>query len=140
MKRFRFRDIVPIVKAAGLGWATGAFIVIFVVCSLIVAAVEPRIDTIPDAMWLCFQTVTTIGFGDEVVSTAFGRFIVVVLSILSVFYLAVITGAVVSWCQESMRARRGKSVARFIDSLTHLEELSKEELAELSAEIRAMKG
>ena len=41
-----------------------------------------------------------------------------------------------SYCQESLAARRDESVARFIDQLEHLDELSPDELAALSEKVR----
>ncbi len=62
----------------------------------------------------------------------------VVLSIVSIFFIAVLTGAVVSYCNELMRARRNESLALFIDKLEHLDELPPEELAELSKRIKGI--
>ena len=39
-----------------------------------------------------------------------------------------------------MRARRGESIAHFLDQLEHLPELSTEELAELSEKVKRFKG
>ena len=60
----------------------------------------------------------------------------IVLSVYSVFFLALITGVVVSYCSERMAARRDESVAQFIDQLEHLPELSRDELAELSEKVK----
>lgn len=132
----RFRVIWPVIRAAGLVPWTIAFAVLFVIASALVAASEPAINGFPNATWLMFQVVTTIGLGDYTCASAVGRIAAIVLSVYSVFFLALITGAVVSYCQESMRARHNDSVAAFIDQLEHLPELSHEELVELSEKVK----
>ena len=87
-----------------------------------------------------FQVVTTIGLGDYTCASVVGRIAAILLSIYSVFFLALITGAVVSYCQERMRARRNESVAHFIHQLEHLPELSHEELVELSEKVKKVDG
>lgn len=91
-------------------------------------------------MWCCFEAATTIGFGDVPVEGMVGRIIVCVLSVMSIFFLAVLTASVVSYCSELMLARRNESLALFMDRLEHLDELSPEELKKLSAKVRALKG
>lgn len=134
----RFRAIVPVIRAAGLVPWTIAFAVLFVVASFAVAAVEPGVDSIGDAIWLMFQVVTTIGLGDYTCATVIGRVAAIALSVYSVLFLALITGAVVSYCSERMRYRRDASVAHFLDQLEHLPELSKEELTELSEKVKRL--
>ena len=132
----RFRAIWPVIRAAGLvPWAI-VFAVLFVVVSLIVSAFEPEIGGFANASWLMFQVVTTIGLGDFTCTSLVGRIAAIVLSVYSVFFLALITGAVVSYCQERMKARRDESVAHFLDQLEHLPELSQEELADLSEKVK----
>ena len=134
--KLKFRAIIPVIRAAGLvQWAVG-FLVLFVVAALVVSAVEPDVGGLANAVWLMFQTVTTIGLGDYTCVTVVGRLATIVLSIYSVFFLALITGAVVSYCSERMHARRDESIARFLDQLEHLPELSYEELVELSEKVK----
>lgn len=135
----RVRAIWPIIRAAGLVPWTIAFVAIFVIAVIAVDAAEPSIGGIGNTAWLLFQVVTTIGLGDFTCTSAVGRIAAVVLSVYSVFFLALITGAVVSYCQERMNARRDASVAHFIDQLEHLPELSKEELAALSEKVKRIR-
>ena len=137
-QRLRFRAVLPVIRAAGLvPWAV-VFAIGFALAACVVAACEPGIGGFGDAAWLMFQVVTTIGLGDFTCTSLPGRLAVVVLSVYSVFFLALITGAVVSYCQERMAARRDASVAHFIDQLEHLPELSHDELVELSEKVKRL--
>ena len=134
------RAIGLIIKASGLLPSTIAFIALFLVCSVLVALFEPNVNGFANSLWFMFQVVTTIGLGDFTATSFVGRAAAVVLSVYSVFFLALITGVVVSFCSERMRARRGESIAHFLDQLAHLPELSTEELTELSEKVKSLKG
>lgn len=95
---------------------------------------------IGDALWCCFQAVTTIGYGGITVTSAVGRAIVVALSVVGILFVAVLTAAVVSYCNELMLARRNESLALYLDKLEHLDQLTQEELAELSRKVRRLRG
>lgn len=134
------RAIGLIIKASGLWPSTIVFIMLFLACSILVMLFEPNVDGFANSLWFMFQVVTTIGLGDFTATSFVGRAAAVVLSVYSVFYLALITGVVVSFCSERMRARRGESIAHFLDQLEHLPELSTEELVELSETVKRFKG
>ena len=134
------RAIGLIIKASGLLPSTIALIALFLVCSVLVALFEPNVNGFANSLWFMFQVVTTIGLGDFTATSFVGRAAAVVLSVYSVFFLALITGVVVSFCSERMRARRGESIAHFLDQLEHLPELSTEELTELSEKVKSLKG
>lgn len=136
MQTLKFRVVWLVIRTAGLIPWTTLFIILFLAASMLVAATETGIDRFGDAAWLMFQVVTTIGLGDYTCTSIIGRVAAIVLSVYSIFFIALITGAVVSFCQESMRARRGESIAHFIDQLEHLHELSKEELEEISEKVK----
>lgn len=99
-----FRLFRTAFKGSGLGHATVLFCCAFVMCAMLLALFELGIDRIGDALWCCFETVSTIGFGDVLVQTALGRVMVVLLSVASIFYLAVLTAFFVNYCSEAMRA------------------------------------
>ena len=135
MLRF-FRTLDIVVKAAGLQYVTTVFGIMFVVCSVLVTLSEPEINSLGDAMWYCFTAVTTIGFGDYAAVTPVGRLAVVVLSLFSIFYLAGITGAFVTFVSDILRQDRDASLVKFMDQLEHLTELSPAELEGISAKVR----
>lgn len=135
-QELRARAILMIIRAARLVPWTAVFVALFLIGSFIVFMAEPAITSYGDSAWLLFQVVTTIGLGDFTCTTHIGRITVVLLSVYSVFFFALITSGAVNYCIERMKARRDESIAHFIYQLEHLPELSKEELEELSAKIR----
>ena len=95
---FRLRMVGKIIRQAGLGHISLVFLLVFLACSALIWALDPAIGTWGDSLWFCFQAVTTIGFGDVVATSLAGRVVLVCLSVVSVFYLAVVTGVVVAYC------------------------------------------
>lgn len=134
---FRLRMIGKIIRQAGLGHITLVFFAIFFLCALVMALGQPSVGGYGNALWLCFQTVTTIGFGDVPAQGPVCRGVLVFLSVVSIFYLAVITGVVVAYCNQLISAQNKRSLAKLADQAEHLDELSPQQLKELSAEIRA---
>lgn len=129
-----------VLRNTGLARATWVFLATFVAASALLALVDPDVDGFGDALWCCFQSVTTIGYGDITVTSAVGRIIVVALSVVGILFVAVLTAAVVSYCNELMLARRNESLALYLDKLEHLDQLTQEELAELSHRVRRLRG
>lgn len=127
-----------IVRVAGLMPMTVGFAVLFALCAVVVATVEQGFAGIADAAWYLFTVVTTIGFGDYTCNTVIGRLATVALSTYSIFFIALLTAAVVSYCSERLRLRRDESIAAFLDKLERLPEMSHEELVELSEQIKKL--
>ena len=130
------RMLVNILRHTGFAHITAIFGVLFLFCSLMVWLADPGCLTFGDGMWFSFEAVSTIGFGDIEAAGPIARAATVVLSIFSVFYIALITGVVVNYCSNLIKARQKDTLANFVDSLEHLEEKTPEELAELSARVR----
>ena len=97
---------------------------------------EPTTLTFGDGLWFSFETVSTIGFGDIPAETPVARAITVVLSVISIFYIAMLTGVAVSYCNTLIKMRQKDTMARFMDDLERLEELDRDELADLSRRVR----
>ena len=80
----KIRTIWLIIRAAGLVSWTVAFVVLFLIASILVAAFEPGIGGFGNAAWLMFQVVTTIGLGDYTCVSVAGRICAILLSVYSV--------------------------------------------------------
>lgn len=133
----KFRTLLDVLRQAGFGYITGMFLAAFLLCSIAVWLSDPAGLTLGDGLWFSFETVSTIGFGDIAAVTPVARVITVVLSVISIFYLAMLTGVAVSYTTTLIKLRQHDTMARFMDDLEHLEELDHDELVDLSARVRA---
>ena len=94
--------------------------------------VEPDINRYGDALWYCYAVISTAGFGDVVAVTFIGKMCSVLLTIYSLFVVAIATGVVVNFYTQMVELQRKETLAMFMDQLERLPELSREELENIS--------
>lgn len=107
------------------------FILCFFLFAVILLLFDPAIKNYADAMWYLFVSSTSIGFGDIVVTTIFGRILTVILTIYEILLVSIVCAIVVSFYIEVVHTRQEESATQFVDKMSHLSELSKDELIEL---------
>ena len=134
MKRTRLIKII--LKRTGALKFLTTYIIIFAGVSIGIWIVEPNIKTPIDSVWYCFSVATTIGFGDITAVTILGRAMSIFLSICSILIIAVVPGIITSYYIESTKLKEKESIAKFLDDLEHLPELSKEDLQSLSVKVK----
>ena len=132
-KRKILRQVFHIVGADKI---IGVYIIFFIVMSIIIWFVEPNITSFSDSIWFCFATATTTGYGDITAISIIGRTLAIILSIYSIAVVAIFTAVITSYFMEQSKIRLKDNVRKFIDDLEHLDELSKEELKELSEKVK----
>lgn len=124
--------LFKILKLFNIDKIVTSFIGFTFLAALGILLVEPTIHTYGDALWFCFTSVTTIGFGDYTAVTFLGRILIVVNALYGILVIALIPGILVSYFTEIMKMKADESIMVFLDKLEHLPELSTEELYELS--------
>ena len=134
MKKTRLIKII--LKRTGALKFLTTYIIIFAGVSIGVWIVEPNIKTPIDSVWYCFSVATTIGVGDITAVTILGRAMSIFLSICSILIIAVVPGIITSYYIESTKLKEQESIAKFLDDLEHLPELSKEDLQSLSEKVK----
>ena len=112
------------------------FVVFFLIDALLIMLVEPQITTYGQAIWYCYSVFSTVGFGDLIASTVIGRILSIILTIYTLLVVALVTGVIVAFYNDIVAMKYKASKAEILDKLEHLENLSKEELAEISERIR----
>ncbi|MDA3732081.1 potassium channel family protein [Niameybacter massiliensis] len=137
MKKLKL--VWKILKSTNADKIVISFFIFILFMGFIFELVEPSINSYGDSLWYCFTVVSTIGFGDFYAVTTLGRLLTVLLSFYGIFVIALIPGIVVSFYMEFMKIKANESTATFLEKLEHLEDLSKEELAEISAKVREKK-
>ena len=129
-----FRMLVDVLRHSGFGPITCVFAIAFLICSAAVWLADTL--TFGDGAWFSFEVVSTIGFGDVNATGPVARVAAVVLSVLSIFYIALLTGVVVSYCTTALKARQEGTLANFAANLERLDEMTPDELAAFSARVR----
>ena len=132
-----FRKIIHHTK---LGKVSLIYIAIFCISAATISVISPETGGFGNALWLCFQTATTIGFGDTSTQNVAVRIVLVLVSMLSILYVALITGVFVSMCNEAIKVSNRESFSHFMNELENLNEKSPTELEDISRRIRNFRG
>ncbi len=125
-----------ILRTSGMTQVLSGFLIFFLVSAIIIWLVDSNVGSFFDAIWFCFAVVTTIGFGDIVVTNLVARIVTIILALYGILVIAIITGVIVYYISELLKIKGTKSASEFIFDLQNLDKLSKEELKELSARIK----
>lgn len=136
MKKIRIiRDILKQTKADKI---VASFLLFVLAAALIIWLAEPTIHSYGNALWYCYVNLFTIGFGDIVPQTIIGRIVSVILTIYATLVIAVVTGVVVAFYNEVIAEGYNAKLKNLKEKADNLENLSKEELRELSEMIKAL--
>ena len=135
----KLKTLGRVLRHTGADKIIAGFIGFLMLCALVIWICEADIHTYREALWYCFTVVSTIGFGDVVVHTAIARILSVVLSIYAVVTLAIFTGVIVNYFTQLVEMRQKETIAATVDKLERLPELSKQELAQLSEQIKQIR-
>ncbi|MGE9964734.1 potassium channel family protein [Fusicatenibacter saccharivorans] len=117
---------------------SGFFLFLFAAAGIIQLA-EPDITRYGDALWYCYAVISTAGFGDVVAVTFLGKICSVLLTVYSIFVVAIVTGVVVNFYSQLVEMHDRETLTIFMDKLEHLPYLSKEELETISQKIKQLR-
>ena len=86
------------------------------------------------ALWYTLQTVTTVGYGDNVPTTEVGRLVGAGVMVVGVALIAILTASITSvFVEAAQRRQRAGSEAQQRDSAESLDQRMEEVLARLTA-------
>jgi|SRR5450755_354110 len=81
-------------------------VTVTVIAGVLMRLTDPaRYQNIWDGLWWAIQTVTTVGYGDLVPTSAAGRLLAALVMIIGIGFLTVITAAITSTFVEAARQR-----------------------------------
>ena len=137
MKKIRVLGII--LKRTKADRILSGFLIFLFAAALIIQIVEPDINRYVDALWYCYAVISTAGFGDVVAVTFIGKVCSVLLTIYSMFVLAIVTGVVVNFYSQVVETHSKETLTPLMNQLEHLPELSKEELEAISQKIKKLR-
>jgi voltage-gated potassium channel len=116
------------------------------------SGVNPNVGSVDDALWFVIVTVTSVGYGDIVPYTGFGRIIGVIAMLTAILFMSLVTATTTSALLEKFRAEReeitktsketiGNVIAQLNVIEERLEKLSvlEESTGEIKAELVELK-
>lgn len=141
----KLRVLQDVLNVTGTGKILYGFLSFLLVTAYALYIVEhnagnPSINNLFDALYFSVVTVSTVGFGDIVVTTVIGRILSMMLMGYGVLVIGLVTGVFASVYDELSRIKNKETLDTFIDQLENLPSLSEEELEKLSRKIRRYRG
>lgn len=107
---FRFVTRKPLTPARAGRAIALATTLVTIACGLVMRLVDSRdFDNVGVALWWAVQTVTTVGYGDEVPTNVAGRLVAAVLMLIGIGFLTVVTASITAAFIENARRRAGTS-------------------------------
>lgn len=113
-----------------------AYVVFVLLSALLIVLFDPAITSYADALWYCYAVISTAGFGDVVATTFVSKILSLLVTMYSTIVIAIVTGVVVNFYTQIIEMQQKETITAFMDKLEHLENMSKEELKEISAKVK----
>ena len=132
-KKLKLNVISNIIKKSMINEIFMTLAILVILCSVYFTVVEQHIVSYVDALWYSFSLITTIGLGDVVVTTTFGRILSVMLGISGIVVVAVFTSFIVNFYNEMNKKRDERALNKLAEEVKELEE-SKEEIESIKDE------
>jgi voltage-gated potassium channel len=106
------RAVDKFVAKSKLVYGFAFFVVVLLVCSvgffLLESGINPEVTTYEDSLWYVIQTITTVGYGDVVPITQWGRLIGVIAMVSAIGISSLLTAATTSSLMDKLREDREK--------------------------------
>ncbi|MFA0832650.1 MAG: ion channel [Methanobacterium formicicum] len=147
------RAVDQFVSKSKLVYGFAFFVVVLLVCSvgffLLETGVNPEVTTYEDSLWYVIQTITTVGYGDVVPITQWGRLIGVIAMISAIGISSLLTAATTSSLMDKLREDREKLAKSSVDFTKKLDKrvqdmeskMAKEEnVKEIEADLNEIKS
>lgn len=135
----KFKIMLKVLKTTNVDKLIYGFLAYILIMAFILLKIEPQITTYFDGIWYSFVTFATVGFGDIVVETVIGKILSMILMLYGMIIVALITGTLVNFYQEIQKIKNKDIMATFMNKLENLPNLSKEELKQISENVKKRK-
>ena len=119
----------PWITRGGLGYLLFVAFAVLCFCGVGFWALEPRVETLGDGLWLAFTTAATVGYGDIVPSTPAAKIFAVFVVLLGYAVLSLVTAAIAAMWVETTERRIEHDILRQL----HIE------VSALRAEVAALR-
>lgn len=140
MKKKHNKALSIVLKQTHFFETLAVYLLVFFLFAFVIYRHETVFRSYGNALWYCFELVTTIGFGELVAVTRIGRILSILLSVYSIGMIAIITSTVVTYHQIKIKIQENDTLSLFMDKLERLPELDREELEEISERIRCLRS
>jgi voltage-gated potassium channel len=150
------KEVLAFAEKTRLIYGLAIYLLVIIVGATVFFSIEsgvnPNVGSVDDALWYVIVTVTSVGYGDIVPYTGFGRIIGVIAMLTAILFMSLVTATATSALLEKFRAEReeitktsketiGNVIAQLNVIEERLEKLSvlEESTGEIKAELVELK-
>jgi voltage-gated potassium channel len=99
-----------------LGTTLGVSLIIMIIAGMLIAGIDPAIESVWEGLWWAWVTITTVGYGDVVPVSSEGRILGAILILLGVGLFAMLTASIsvlfISRSEDKMEENIEKQVSQ----------------------------
>lgn len=141
ISKFKYRS-KEFIKINNFNYAVYFVIIVILLGSIGIYIVEDI--SFSDALWWCFVTVTTVGYGDIIPKTFIGKIIAIILMIVGIGFVGLLTGTIATFFLMSNKKKEDSYKKQVIDNikdkLDDFDSITKEDLKEIFKVLEALKN
>jgi voltage-gated potassium channel len=104
------KEVLAFAEKTRLIYGLAIYLLVIIVGATIFFSIEsgvnPNVSSVDDALWYVIVTVTSVGYGDVVPYTGFGRIIGVIAMLTAILFTSLVTATTTSALLEKFRAER----------------------------------
>jgi len=106
------KEVLAFAEKTRLIYGLAIYLLVIIVGATIFFSIEsgvnPNVGSIDDALWYVIVTVTSVGYGDIVPYTGFGRIIGVITMLTAILFMSLVTATTTTALLEKFRAERAE--------------------------------
>jgi len=104
------KEVLAFAEKTRLIYGLAIYLLVIIVGATLFFSIEsgvnPNVSSVDDALWYVIVTVTSVGYGDVVPYTGFGRIIGVIAMLTAILFTSLVTATTTSALLEKFRAER----------------------------------
>ncbi|WP_297979692.1 ion channel [uncultured Methanobrevibacter sp.] len=138
-----FKTIGVFLKDTYLDEIFAIFIIVIVASTLALYLFDPSMTDLFDSLWFVIVTLTTVGYGDILPSTAIGKYISILLLIFGVLIFSAVTAAMASYFMKKLITNENYYEENLVDNndeiIKNKLKSTEKELEEIKSELKENK-
>lgn len=114
---------------------------VIVISAVVISLIEEM--SFGDALWWCFVTFTTVGYGDVLLKTAIGKMVAVILMIVGIGFIGITTSAIAIYIINGGRNKKnleGEIIQVVKCKLDNFNELSEKDIDDIYKTLKSLKN
>lgn len=115
---------------------------VIIISAVIISLLEGM--SFGDALWWCFVTFTTVGYGDVLLATTIGRIVAVILMVVGIGFIGITTSAIAVYIindgkRKTKKNFKGQLIENVKEKLNNFDDLSDTDIDDIYKTLKSLK-